>query len=77
MCVSSSVYPVIIGNMRGTRQMLPDPDWKAEDQREARPRTSGGNNNDNDNQVGCSKRSPTDEKLRIETQRKSSPDQEK
>ena len=35
MCVSSPVYPVIIGNMRGARQMLPDPDWKAEDQREA------------------------------------------
>ena len=32
--------------------MLPDPDWKAEDQREARARTSGGNNNDDDNQGG-------------------------
>ena len=52
MCVSSPVYPVIIGNMRGARQMLPDPDWKAEDQREARARTSGGNNNDNDIQGG-------------------------
>ena len=28
MCVSSPVYPVIIG----ARRMLPDPDWKAEDQ---------------------------------------------
>ena len=27
MCVSSPVYPVIIGNMRGARGMLPDPDW--------------------------------------------------
>ena len=26
MCVSSRVYPVIIGNVRGARQMLPDPD---------------------------------------------------
>ena len=52
MCVSSPVYPVIIGNMRGARQMLPDPDWKAEDQREARARTKGGNNNDNDNKGG-------------------------
>ena len=52
MCVSSAVYPVIIGNVRGERQMLPDPDWKAEDQREARARTSGGNNDDNDNQDG-------------------------
>ena len=31
MCVSSPVYPVIIGNVRGARRMLPDPDWKAED----------------------------------------------
>ena len=52
MCVSSSVYPVIIDNVRGTRQMLPDPNWKAEDQREAQARTSGGNNDDNDNQGG-------------------------
>ena len=48
MCVSSPVYPVIIGNVRGACQMLPDPDWKAEDQREARARTSGGNNNGGD-----------------------------
>ena len=32
--------------------MLPDPHWKAEDQREARARTSRGNNDDNDNQGG-------------------------
>ena len=50
MCVSSSVYPVIIGNVRVARQMLPDPDWKAEDQRGARARTSAGNNNDDNNQ---------------------------
>ena len=33
MCISSHVhvYPVIIGNVRGARQMLPD--WKPEDQR--------------------------------------------
>ena len=52
MCVSSPVYPVITGNVRGACQMLPDPDWKVEDQREARDRTSGGNNNDDDNQGG-------------------------
>ena len=52
MCVSSPVYPVIIGNMRGAHQMLPDPDWKAENQEETRARTSGGNNDDNDNQGG-------------------------
>ena len=50
--VSSPIYPVIIGNVRGARQMLPDPDWKVEDQREAQARSSGGNNDDNDNQGG-------------------------
>ena len=49
--VSSLVYPVKIGNVRGAHQMLPDPDLKAEDQRGARARTSGGNNDD-DNQGG-------------------------
>ena len=43
MCVSSLVYPVIIGNVRVAHQMLPDPDWKAKHQRGARARTSGGN----------------------------------
>ena len=54
MCVSSPVYPVIIGNVRGARRMLPDPDWKAEDQPGVRARTSGGNKDkDNeDNQGG-------------------------
>ena len=74
MCVSSPVYPVIIGNVKGARQMLPDPDWKAEDQRGARARTSGGNKNDDDNQGGdMPSWSPTEEKLRIETQRRSQP----
>ena len=52
MYVSSPVYPVIIDNVRGARQMLPDPDWKDGNQTEARARTSGGNNNDDDNQGG-------------------------
>ena len=52
MCVSSPVYPVIIGNVRGARQMLPDPNWKADNQKEAQVRTSGGYNNDDDNQGG-------------------------
>ena len=52
MYVSSPVYPVIIGNVRGARQMLPDQDWKDGNQTEARARTSGGNNNDDDNQGG-------------------------
>ena len=47
--VSSPVYPVIIGNVRGARRMLPDPDWKTEDQPGVRARTSGGNKDkDND-----------------------------
>ena len=46
VCVSSTIYPVIIDNMRDARQMLSDPDWKAEGQRGARARTSVGNNND-------------------------------
>ena len=76
MCVSSPIYPVIIGNVRGARQMLPDPDWKAEDQREARARTNGGNNNDDDNQGGdmpswMFKDESNREKTKIETQRRS------
>ena len=50
MCVSTQIYPVIIVNIRGAHQMLPDPDCKAEKQRGARARTSGGNSNDDDNQ---------------------------
>ena len=46
MCVSSPLYTVIIGKVREARQMLPDPNWKAEDQRAYRARTSGGNNDD-------------------------------
>ena len=52
MCVSSPIYPVITSNMRGERQMLPDPDSKAEDLRGAGANTSGGNNSDDDNQGG-------------------------
>ena len=43
---------MIIGNMRGARQMLPEPDWKADNQRKALARTIFGNNDDNDNQGG-------------------------
>ena len=53
MCVSSPVYPVIIGNVRGARRMLPDPDWKAEDNPGVRAMTSGGNKDkDNDDDQG-------------------------
>ena len=50
MCVSShTYYPVIIGNVQGARQVLPDPDWKDEDQLGVRARSSGGSkDNDND-----------------------------
>ena len=74
MCVSFPVYPVIIGNVKGACQMLPDPEWKAKDQRGARVRTSGCNKNDDDNQGGdMPSWSPTEEKLRIETHRRSQP----
>ena len=78
MCVSSPVYPVITGNVRGACQMLPDPDWKAEDQKEAQAGTSGGNNNDDDNQGGdmhswMFKEESTEERLSTETQRRSQP----
>ena len=49
MYISSPVYPVIIGNVRGARRMLPDPDWKAEDQPGVRARTSGGNRDKDNN----------------------------
>ena len=78
ICVSSPVYPVIIGDVRGAPQMLPDPDWKAEDQRGARARTSGVTTMMMTTKVviclvGCSKRSPTEEKPRTETHRRSQP----
>ena len=37
--------------MRGARRMLPDPDWKADDQ-PVRARTIGGNNDNDDDQGG-------------------------
>ena len=53
MCVSSPIYPVIIENVRGARWMLPDPDWKTEDQPVVRARTSGDNKEkDNDDDQG-------------------------
>ena len=49
----NSGYGLVIGNVRGARWMLPDPDWKAKNQPGVRARTSGGNNHkDNDNQGG-------------------------
>ena len=70
-CVSSPVYRVIIGNVNGARQMLPDPDWKAEDQIGAQARTTRDKNNDDYNQGGD--RSPREERLRTETQRRNQP----
>ena len=46
------MYPVIIDNVRGACQMLPDSNWKADNQKQARVGTSGDNNNDDDNQSG-------------------------
>ena len=47
MCVSSPVYPVIIGNVHGAHRMLKDPDWMVEDQPGV-PGTSSGNKNKDD-----------------------------
>ena len=47
MVIPGSSDPVIIGNVRAARRMLPDPDWKAEDQLGVRIRTSGGSNDKN------------------------------
>ena len=53
MCVSSPVYPVIIGNVPGARRMLPDPDWKAADQPGVRSTTKVDNKDkDNDDDQG-------------------------
>ena len=64
--------------MRGARWMLPDPNWKADNQKEARARTSGVTTMRLTTKVviclvGCSRRSPTEERLRTETQRRSQP----
>ena len=32
MCISTLVYPLIIGIMHGAWQIFPDPDWNAEEQ---------------------------------------------
>ena len=78
VCVSSPVYPVIIGSMRGARQILPDPNLKADNQKEARVRTSRVTTMMMTTKVviclvGCSKRSPTEGRLRTEIQRRSQP----
>ena len=53
MCASSTVYPVIIGNVQVTRWMLSDTDWRAEDQPGLRARPSGGHKDkDNDDDQG-------------------------
>ena len=46
------VYHVITGNVHGARQVLPDSDWNVEDQLGVRARTSGGNNDNDDDQGG-------------------------
>ena len=50
MIVDRALIPDLMA--RGASQMLPDPDWKAEDQKEAQAKTIEGNNDDNDNQGG-------------------------
>ena len=53
MCVTSPLYPVIIGNIRLPGRMLPGSGWRADDQPGVRARTSGGNKDkDNDDDQG-------------------------
>ena len=76
MYVSSPIYPLIIVNVRGARQILPDPDWKAEEKLKLGP--VGETTMMMPTKVviclvGCSKRCPIEEKQRRETQRRSQP----
>ena len=78
MCVRSAIYPMINDNVRSARQMLPDPQWKAEDQTGARAQPVKTTTITRTTKlviclVGCSNRSPTEKTLRIETQRRSQP----
>ena len=60
MCFGTPIFSVIIGDVRGALQMLPDRGLKAEVQPEGRGRASGGSNNDDEEVkclVGCSERS--------------------
>ena len=43
---------MIFGNARAALPDVARPDWKAEDQRRSRARTSAGNSNEGDNQIG-------------------------
>ena len=52
MCASLPIYSVVTSNVRGVRQMLPDPNWKAEDQPGDQARTSGSKNNEDDDLGG-------------------------
>ena len=69
------IYPVIIGNVRGAHQMLPD-SRKSRKELELIPvgaTTMTMTTKVVKCLVGCSKRSPTEGKLRLETQRRSRP----
>ena len=66
----------MIGNVRGARQMLPDPDWKAREKLKPGPveaTTIMMTTKVVICLVGCSERSPTEERLSTETQRRSQP----
>ena len=77
MCVSSHVYPVIIGNVRCTRCCQTQTGrLRTREKPELGPMeatTMSMTTKVVICLVGCSKRSPTEKKLRIETQRRSQP----
>ena len=70
MCVSSPVYPMIIGNLRGERQICRTQSGRLKTREELMPgpvQATTMTTKVGICLVGCSKRSPTDRKLRIET----------
>ena len=51
MCVSPPVHPVIIGNVRGARQMLPDPNWNKEESNRGKTKSRDSKKKKNDNRA--------------------------
>ena len=74
--VISTIYSVIICNVRGASQMLPDPDWRLKTREELKLVPAGATTMKMTTKgemclVRCSKRSPTEDALRKKTRRRS------
>ena len=76
MCVSSPVHAVIIGNVRDASQMLPDPDWEVENEREDRAMTSGTTTMMTTKMVICLVKEESN-RGKTKNKEEASPDQEK